>query len=114
VDSEKPGPSLLIAASLAPAIRPARWSATLTLAEDPSSSELQSFQLRKAQLREDIHGLDEQIDQLKLARKNTPHPIPAGFLPEEDRFTRLRTVSVAIECPHPVQRYAPTPGVLNS
>jgi hypothetical protein len=63
----------------------------LALSEDPTASELQKFQLRKAQMREEIEGLDRQIDQLKQSRKNTPHHIPAKSLPEEDRFTRLRT-----------------------
>ena len=42
-------------------------------------------------MREEIEGLDRQIDQLKQSRKNTPHHIPAKLLPEQDRFTRLRT-----------------------
>ena len=32
-----------------------------------------------------------EIDGLKQGRKNTPHRIPVKSLPEEDRFTRLRT-----------------------
>jgi hypothetical protein len=59
--------------------------------EDPADSELQSFQQRKADMREEIESLDRQIDQLKQSRKDTPHHIPIKSLPEEDRFTRLRT-----------------------
>jgi hypothetical protein len=54
-------------------------------------TELQSFQQRKADLQEEIESLDRQIDQLKQKRKITPHHIPMKLLPEEDRFTRLRT-----------------------
>ena len=32
-----------------------------------------------------------EIDNLKQLRKNTEHHIPVKSLPEEDRFTRLRT-----------------------
>ena len=61
------------------------------LSPDPSDSELQGFQQRKAHLREEIETLDLQIAQLKQARKDTPQHIPIKSLPEEDRFTRLRT-----------------------
>lgn len=35
--------------------------------------------------------MDVEIEKLKQERKNTDHPIPVKFLPEADRFTRLRT-----------------------
>lgn len=63
----------------------------LALSEDPSESELQAFQLRKGELREEIENLDGEIEKLKQERKNTAHHIPVKSLPEEDRFTRLRT-----------------------
>lgn len=63
----------------------------LALSEDPSESELQAFQLRKGELREAIENLDGEIEKLKQERKNTAHHIPVKSLPEEDRFTRLRT-----------------------
>jgi hypothetical protein len=63
----------------------------LTLSEDPPESELQQFQQSKGQLREEIENLDLQIEKLKQSRKSTPHHIPVKSLPEEDRFTRLRT-----------------------
>ena len=63
----------------------------LALSEDPSESQLQGFQQRKGHLREEIQALDWQIDNLKLQRKKTEHHIPVESLPEEDRFTRLRT-----------------------
>jgi Transposase protein len=63
----------------------------LALSEDPSESELQAFQLRKGELREETENLDGEIEKLKQERKNTAHHIPVKSLPEEDRFTRLRT-----------------------
>jgi hypothetical protein len=63
----------------------------LALSEDPSDSELHGFQQRNGQLREEIQILDSEIDKLKQLRKNTQHHIPVNSLPEEDRFTRLRT-----------------------
>lgn len=63
----------------------------LALSEDPSDSQLQGFQRRKGQMREEIQALDLEIDHLKQQRKKTAHHIPVKSLPEEDRFTRLRT-----------------------
>lgn len=42
-------------------------------------------------MREEIQALDLEIDKLKQQRKKTQHHIPVKSLPEEDRFTRLRT-----------------------
>jgi hypothetical protein len=63
----------------------------LALAEDPTESELHAFQQRKGQLREQIEILDAEIAVLKQRRSNTQHHIPVKSLPEQDRFTRLRT-----------------------
>ncbi len=63
----------------------------LALSEDPTELELHGFQQRKGRLREEIEVLDAEIDGLKQQRKNTQHHIPVKSLPEEDRFTRLRT-----------------------
>lgn len=63
----------------------------LTLSEDSTESEIEGFEQRKGYLREEIQILDVEIDNLKQQRKNTPHHIPVKALPEEDRFTRLRT-----------------------
>ena len=63
----------------------------LALSEDPSDSQVQGFQQRKGQMREEIQALDLEIDNLKQQRKKTEHHIPVKSLPEEDRFTRLRT-----------------------
>jgi hypothetical protein len=63
----------------------------LALSEDPAESEIQGFQQYKGHLREEIQVLDAEIDDLKQLRKKTEHHIPVNSLPEEDRFTRLRT-----------------------
>jgi predicted nucleic acid-binding Zn-ribbon protein len=63
----------------------------IALSEDPTESQVQGFQQRKGHLQEDIQALDLEIDKIKQLRKNTEHHIPVKSLPEEDRFTRLRT-----------------------
>ena len=70
-----------------------RWAqfGALTLSADPAESELQSFPQRKGHLQEEIQHLDLEIESLKRQRKQTPHHIPVKSLPEQDRFTRLRT-----------------------
>src|SRR5712691_5458847 len=74
-----------------PRSRLAAQFGALALSEDPTESELHGFQQRNGQLREEIQILDVEIDKLKQLRKNTKHHIPVNSLPEEDRFTRLRT-----------------------
>jgi len=63
----------------------------LALSEQPTESELQGYQQRQGQLQEQIQHLDREIDTLKQQRHQTPHHIPVKSLPEQDRFTRLRT-----------------------
>src|SRR5713101_3059405 len=63
----------------------------LALSEDPTESQVQGFQQRKGHLQEEIQVLDSEIDNIKQLRKKTEHHIPVKSLPEEDRFTRLRT-----------------------
>ena len=63
----------------------------LALSEDPTESQVQGFQQRKGNLQEEIQVLDLEIGNLKQLRKKTEHHIPVKTLPEEDRFTRLRT-----------------------
>lgn len=63
----------------------------LALSEDPSESQMEGFQRRKGQMREEIQALDLEIDNLKQQRKNTERHIAVTSLPEEHRFTRLRT-----------------------
>jgi len=71
--------------------RQAAQFGALALSPDPSDSELQGFQQRKAHLQEEIETLDLRFTQPNQARKATPQHIPVKSLPEEDRFTRLRT-----------------------
>jgi hypothetical protein len=63
----------------------------LALSEDPSDSQMAGFQQRKGQLREEIQALDRELGNLKQERKKTAHHVAVKSLPEEDRFTRLRT-----------------------
>jgi hypothetical protein len=63
----------------------------LTLSAVPTESELHGYQQQKGQLQEQIQHLDLEIDNLKQRRKQTQHHIPVKSLPEQDRFTRLRT-----------------------
>lgn len=64
---------------------------SLALSQDPGPAEVEKFQQRKGELREQIESLDREIEKLKQARKDTVHHIAVKSLPEEDRFTRLRT-----------------------
>jgi hypothetical protein len=63
----------------------------LVLSEGLSEDEVHSYERRKGELQEEIQHLDVEIDQLKQQRKQTQHHIPVQSLPEEERFTRLRT-----------------------
>ena len=61
------------------------------MSADPSESELQRFQQRKAQLREEIQARDLEIDKLKTTAQGNPASHSRKGTAEEDRFTRLRT-----------------------
>jgi hypothetical protein len=63
----------------------------LALSEDPTDSQVHGFQQRKGHLQEEIQVLDLEIDSIKQLRKKTQHHVPVKSLPEEERFTRLRT-----------------------
>jgi hypothetical protein len=63
----------------------------MALTEQLSEDEVQTYQRRKGELQEQIQHLDVEIDELKQQRKQTEHHIPVKSLPEEERFTRLRT-----------------------
>jgi hypothetical protein len=63
----------------------------LVLSEEPTDLEVHEYERQKGQLQEQIHNLDFEIANLKEQRKQTRHHIPVKHLPEEDRFTRLRT-----------------------
>ena len=63
----------------------------IALSEALSEEEIQNYQQRKGDLQEQIQHLDVEIEQLKQQRKQTEHHIPVKSLPDEERFTRLRT-----------------------
>ena len=63
----------------------------MALSEGLSEKEVQTYQQRKGELQEQIQHLDVEIEGLKQQRKQTEHHIPVKSLPEEERFTRLRT-----------------------
>jgi hypothetical protein len=63
----------------------------LALSEDPSAPQIQDFQQRKGQLQEEIQVLDLATEKLKQQRTETKKHIPVDSLPEQERFTRLRT-----------------------
>src|SRR3989442_12780619 len=63
----------------------------MALSEGLSEDEVQTYQRRKGELQEQIQHLYVEIDELKQQRKQTDHHIPVKSLPEEERFTRLRT-----------------------
>jgi transposase-like protein len=63
----------------------------LALSEEPTEAEFHGYQQQKGQLQEQIQHLDLEINNLKQQRKQTAHHIPVKSLPEQDRFTRLRT-----------------------
>jgi hypothetical protein len=68
----------------------ARFGA-MALSEGLSEDEVQTYQQRKGELQEQIQHLDVEIDELKQQRKQTDHHIAVNSLPEDERFTRLRT-----------------------
>jgi hypothetical protein len=68
----------------------ARFGA-MALSEGLSEDEVQTYQRQKGELQEQIQHLDVEIDELKQQRKQTAHHIAVKSLPEEERFTRLRT-----------------------
>ena len=68
----------------------ARFGA-MALSEGVSEDELQTYQRRKGELQEQIQYMDVEINGLKEQRKKTDHHIAVKSLPEEERFTRLRT-----------------------
>jgi Transposase protein len=63
----------------------------VALSEGLSENEVQMYEQRKGQLQEQIQHLDVEIEDLKQHRKQTAHHVPIKSLPEEERFTRLRT-----------------------
>ena len=65
----------------------------MNLEEEIEPKAVESFMQRKAELQEEIEHLQNEIQTLKEARKNTPRHITVQELPEEDRFKQLSTPS---------------------
>jgi len=56
-----------------------------------SEAAVTEYQLSQGQMREQIEHLQSDLDAMKLQRKAVPHHVPVKDLPEEFRFTRLRS-----------------------
>jgi hypothetical protein len=72
-------------------LRMAAQFGSMVLSPDPDHAEIGAFQQQKGELQEHIESLDRELIALKEKRKQTPRHIPVNALPEQDRFTRLRT-----------------------
>lgn len=67
--------------------------AALTLQGEIEPKRVEAYQLKKAQLQEEIEISDQQVAVLKVARKQTKKHITVGELPSAERFDRLSTQS---------------------
>jgi prepilin-type processing-associated H-X9-DG protein len=54
------------------------------------SAAVQRYQTQKSELREDIEGLQAQLDQAKAERKDLARRLPVKDLPEAEKIKRLR------------------------
>ena len=64
---------------------------SVSLTQPLSEAAVLHYEQHQGQLQERIEQLKPVLDQLKKQRKETPRQIPVKDLPEQDRFTRLRT-----------------------
>lgn len=62
------------------------------LTEPLSDKQIAAYEGKKAALREEIEGLDRELEQLKAKRRETPRHIALGDLPEDERFAQLAPV----------------------
>jgi hypothetical protein len=62
-----------------------------SLEQPISEAAVTEYQLSQGQLREQIEYLQSDLDAMKLQRKAAPHHLHVKDLPEEFRFTRLRS-----------------------
>ena len=62
-----------------------------TLNQPLSEPAVRQYEQYQGQLQEQIEQLEARLEDLKKQRQATPHQIPVQDLPEQDRFTRLRT-----------------------
>jgi hypothetical protein len=63
----------------------------VSLEQPLSESAIQLYEQHQGHWQGRIEQLQPTLDQLKQKRKQTPRQIPVKDLPEQDRFTRLRT-----------------------
>jgi hypothetical protein len=63
----------------------------VSLEQPLSESAIQLYEQHQGHWQGRIEQLQPTLDQLKKKRKQTPRQIPVKDLPEQDRFTRLRT-----------------------
>ncbi len=75
-----------------------------SLAAELSDVEVVRYQQSQATLQERIEHLDQQIEQLKEQRKQTPHHLTLAQLPEEERFQRLHPGTKTFSGHHPDDR----------
>jgi transposase len=68
--------------------RRARFAA-LTLAPETDQSDVQKWERQKAELREEIDALDNELSTLKEQMRATPKHLPWRDLPEDEKFERL-------------------------
>jgi hypothetical protein len=54
-----------------------------------SESVVDAYEQTKGRQKEGIDSLSQELEALKLQRKNTPRHLPVSQLPEEERFSRL-------------------------
>lgn len=67
--------------------------ASLTLDNDLAPKKVEEYQQKKADLQEEIGGLESIIEGVKADRKKTQKHISVDKLPEKERFERLDTQS---------------------
>ena len=65
----------------------------IMLNEEIAPAKVEAYQQKKAQLQEEIAGLENEVSELKILRKKIPKHLTMGDLPPEDRFRRLGTQS---------------------
>lgn len=65
----------------------------LMLSDTIEPDRVEAYQLKKAELQEEIAVLEKMVEEQKVCRKATPKHVAMRDLPEEDRFKRLGTRS---------------------
>lgn len=66
---------------------------TITIEGEIEAEKIEEYQKQKAELRQEITCLQNELEKLKAERKSTPRHIQLSELPEKERFQRLRSKS---------------------